>query len=316
MRPTALADVGSLANDQATSMVLSARERSCSVQSDSDSGSSCTTEYSWRRQVIEYPWAEPSFTVRSALLAPWRSSSPVTVCAPLPVPDAKRIACGQRGLSLFAALGHHQRLGEALKCPSALPNQRDRDGDRTPLHWCAARGHAGCVKKLLAAGADPELTDAAGRTAAALAKAAGYEALAFRIERGPPAADEKQVYEGVSPLSLHAALNQPTQLKREISEIEREISEIERQPRRIPSQRDCDGDRTPLHWAAARGNSHCAALLVAAGADVLATDRAGLTPASLAFSLRQWSTYAFLAEREREAGEARSSRQECEDDDA
>jgi len=119
----------------------------------------------------------------------------------------------------------------------------------------------------------------------------------------------------VSPLSLHAALNQPTQLKREISEIKREIGEIERQPRRIPSQRDCDGDRTPLHWAAARGNSHCAALLVAAGADVLATDRAGLTPASLAFSLRQWSTYAFLAEREREAGEARSSRQECEDDD-
>ena len=88
-----------------------------------------------------------------------------------------------------------------------------------------------------------------------------------------------QVYEGVSPLSLHAALNQPTQLKREISEIkreiseiEREISEIERQPRRIPSQRDCDGDRTPLHWAAARGNSHCAALLVAAGADVLASE--------------------------------------------
>jgi len=197
MRPTALADVGSLAsvrpgdgsiaNDQATSMVLSARESCSGRESDSDSGSSCTTEYSWRRQVIEYPWAEPSFTVCSVLLAPWRSSSPVTVYAPLPVPDAKRIACGQRGLSLFAALGDHQRLGEALKCPSALPNQRDRDGDRTPLHWCAARGHAGCVKKLLAAGADPELTDAAGRTAAALAKAAGYEALAFRSERGPTA---------------------------------------------------------------------------------------------------------------------------------
>mmetsp|Transcript_41536 Transcript_41536/g.134666 ORF Transcript_41536/g.134666 Transcript_41536/m.134666 type:complete len:234 (-) Transcript_41536:128-829(-) len=219
MRPTALADVGSLAsvrpgdgsiaNDQATSMVLSARESCSGRESDSDSGSSCTTEYSWRRQVIEYPWAEPSFTVCSVLLAPWRSSSPVTVYAPLPVPDAKRIACGQRGLSLFAALGHHQRLGEALKCarleaestrcskeytapfrahttttwgvpkpcmcasvrvwellpyargffpgaktcrrrcrapavrvvhsacrcPSALPNQRDRDGDRTPLHW-------------------------------------------------------------------------------------------------------------------------------------------------------------------------------------
>ncbi len=65
--------------------------------------------------------------------------------------------------------------------------------------------------------------------------------------------------------------------------------------------RDSDGDRYPLHWAAARGAIKCAEELVSAGADVRVTDRAGHTPASVAFAARQHATYAFLAEKEQKA---------------
>jgi len=74
----------------------------------------------------------------------------------------------------------------------------------------------------------------------------------------------------------------------------------------VPAQRgwnvrDSDGDRYPLHWAAARGAIKCAEELVGAGADVRVTDRAGHTPASVAFAARQHATYAFLAEQEQRA---------------
>ena len=74
----------------------------------------------------------------------------------------------------------------------------------------------------------------------------------------------------------------------------------------VPAQRgwnvrDSDGDRYPLHWAAARGAIKCAEELVGAGADVRVTDRAGHTPASVAFAARQHATYAFLTEQEQRA---------------
>ena len=50
-----------------------------------------------------------------------------------------------------------------------------------------------------------------------------------------------------------------------------------------PNARDPDGDRVPLHWAAARGHTKCAMVLLRAGADPQLTERAsGLTCSELA----------------------------------
>ena len=202
------------------------------------------------------------------------------------LPDSKRVTT-QRDLSLHAALGNITQLRVLLKRSDLSPNQRDHDGDRCPLHWAAARGHSRCVEVLLAAGANLEQTDASGHTAAALAAQAGHDALAFRMELGPPVKDEKHGYEGLNLISLHAALDQPAQLKQKLAVLS-------------PSLRDSDGDRFPLHWAAARGHAKCAEILIKANADVLCTNREGHTPASLAFASRQHATYKLLVAKEEE----------------
>ena len=61
--------------------------------------------------------------------------------------------------------------------------------------------------------------------------------------------------------------------------------------------RDADGDRYPLHWAAARGEARCAELLLGAGADASVKDAVGKTAAAVALALRQHATYALLASR-------------------
>lgn len=61
-----------------------------------------------------------------------------------------------------------------------------------------------------------------------------------------------------------------------------------------PNVRDADGDRLPLHWAAARGHVECVLLLLTKGADPLAVDGAGRTPAHLAFDLKQMDAVRIL----------------------
>merc|ERR1719408_337224 len=76
-----------------------------------------------------------------------------------------------------------------------------------------------------------------------------------------------------APLTTHAALNQPQQLRAVLAE------------GADPNLRDPDRDRVPLHWACARGNAKCALALIEAGAD--ATERelsSGLTCSELAAS--------------------------------
>ena len=48
------------------------------------------------------------------------------------------------------------------------------------------------------------------------------------------------------------------------------------------NRRDVDGDRSPIHWAAARGAITCAHMLIDAGADISALDANGETAADLA----------------------------------
>lgn len=106
---------------------------------------------------------------------------------------------GLTGLSLQAALGHAGQLEFLLNEPGATPNVVDRDGDRTPLHWAAARGHLKCVHLLLHAGVYTSATDAQGRSAEQLALQCGREC------HGHPTCTVPHV-------SFFASFNQPTRM--------------------------------------------------------------------------------------------------------
>lgn len=92
--------------------------------------------------------------------------------------------------------------------------------------------------------------------------------------RGKTHTDPKQVFEGLSELSVQCALNQPRQLKSLLAAINENAAAL--------NAKDSDGDRAPLHWAAARGHLRCINYLVSAGADTAIQDKDGRTPAELA----------------------------------
>jgi len=84
---------------------------------------------------------------------------------------------------------------------------------------------------------------------------------------------DKALFDGIheNAASVHSALNQPKQLE-----------QLLQWNSAAANQRDPDGDRRPLHWAAARGNTKCVELLLHAGADLRAVDATGQTAVQLA----------------------------------
>ena len=121
-----------------------------------------------------------------------RSRKPCTHTA-----DSKVVYEGLDGVNLHAALGHTNQLDTLLR-KGESPNAIERDGDRTPLHWAAARGHIKCVEHLLMAGASVSAVDCDGRTALILANEFGHGVAvratldcvaaseAARADRAPP----------------------------------------------------------------------------------------------------------------------------------
>ena len=189
-------------------------------------------------------------------------------------------------LSVHAAIGQASQLKMCLKthgCPHV--DMRDQDGDRAALHWAAARGRTRCAELLLEFGADHTLPDADGRTPLELAERYGHGTVAFVLRYGRPLKDPRCILEdsGITDASLHAALDQPGQLKHMLGRRSAD-----------PHARDADGDRTPLHWAAARGHVRCARVLLKAGASLDAPDSDGRTPEQLALTLRHAETYLLL----------------------
>jgi len=205
--------------------------------------------------------------------------------------DPKMVFEGLDGLSLQAALNEPARLKKLLSYLDVQSrgdiNQKDRDGDRAPLHWAAARGHLRCTRLLLEAGADANVLDNSGLTPARLALLAGQPQAADLIDHGVPLEDTKRVAAGLFGLSIHAALNQPTQLAQVLKRGGPRLGD--------PNRVDQDGDRRPLHWAAARGSMRCAKLLVEAGAEVGAPDASGKTAMALAADFNQLAMRAYLA---------------------
>ena len=98
--------------------------------------------------------------------------------------------------------------------------------------------------------------------------------------------DPKRVMEGLAGLSVHAALNQSKQMQYILSSFATTSEVLD--------EIDPDGDRTPAHWAAARGHVLCLDLLLKAGADITIRDAKGLTPLELARDLGQLQCVALL----------------------
>ena len=92
------------------------------------------------------------------------------------ISDPKQVYDGLDTVSLQAALGQSAALDHSLR-NGENANAIERDGDRVPLHWAAARGHLKCVELLLAAGAYPTAVDGSGRTAANLAMEFGHQSV-------------------------------------------------------------------------------------------------------------------------------------------
>jgi len=132
---------------------------------------------------------------------------------------------------LEAALKGHDECIEKLIAAGADPNVTTSDYfGRTPLHYAAIHGHDTCVRMLLSAGAAPNVTDNAGITP-----------LHYAIRRG------NAVWELIA---AGADVNA--------------------------------GSWTPLHSAAHEGNEVFVQMLVAAGSNPNAVDDEGRTPLQLA----------------------------------
>ena len=93
----------------------------------------------------------------------------------------------------------------------------------------------------------------------------------FSASSRPKNNDPKAMFEGLDGASVQAGLNHVNQL----------AVLLQRSPG-AANVRDADGDRRPLHWAAARGHVRCVQLLLRAGADTRAVDADGCTAADLA----------------------------------
>jgi hypothetical protein len=109
---------------------------------------------------------------------------------------------------------------------------------------------------------------------------AGLEGTASRQERLHK--DPKLVFEGIGQLSVQCALGQSKQVKALLNAMVK------------PDERDIDGDRFPIHWAVARGETKSLLLLLKAGASTDVRDADGRTPAELALACGQTMAYNMI----------------------
>ena len=215
--------------------------------------------------------------------------------------DPKQVTGEVKGLSLCVASNQLSQVRELLNLGHDV-NTVDADGDRAPLHWAAARGHRECIDLLLKAGADKTARDAEGRTPSELAVECDRSAIHDLLKYGAPREDSKKMTGTEGPVSMRCALGNPQELTSLLRAFEIEkrkrASELEKDPRLRQlfsvNKRDADGDRFPLHWAAARGSTACVNILIEAGANIGALDANGNTAAALAFQFNQRATHEVL----------------------
>jgi len=215
--------------------------------------------------------------------------------------DPKQVCEELVGLSLRAAFNQPKQLRGEIALGNNV-NKLDWDDDRTPLHWAAARGHREIVFILLEAGADRKARDKQGRTPAELALECDQPEIYKILNYGPPLEDKKKAtgYEGA--ISQLCMRNEPRELESMLRAYTVEKDERIREHISV-NRRDVDGDRSPIHWAAARGAITCAHMLIDAGADISALDANGETAADLAERLNQRAMHELLIQAAIDSGD-------------
>lgn len=150
------------------------------------------------------------------------------------------------------------------------------EGGRTLLHIAAQNGKAAICRLYLSAGIDPSKIDNAGRTAADMARLAGYASLSRSLENA--IAEHAAMSASVPSPGCHHPLNVNEQRALIAGHTEILVDLIS--GNRLDS-RNAKGD-APLHLAAAGGHLLLCSQLFEAGADTSSRNNNGQTPADMA----------------------------------
>ena len=171
-----------------------AAQQSLNAQAAPQRSATAEAESGWQAQTDASDQAGVPARARARVAAPAPAPFPESVQQPSAevrapaqgdemakpaAPAAQLSASPNLQLLAAAASGHVRAVQNALQ-QQANPNATDAAG-RTALMLAARAGHAAVVKRLLAAGADAGRSDAQGLTAADHANHAGYPALAATL---------------------------------------------------------------------------------------------------------------------------------------
>ncbi len=169
----------------------------------------------------------------------------------------------QRTLIEAVKAGDLPRVEQLIDAEPEIVNMRDTAFSATPLHWAALRGHLEVARYLLAKKADPGATNNDGETALAVAR---------RAKRQPMIA------------LLEAASSSPEALLFEAvrSGDDRQVQKLLAEDAQLARARDSSYGATALHWAALKGRVDIARMLLDAGADPAAKNKAGETAEDVA----------------------------------
>jgi ankyrin repeat protein len=170
----------------------------------------------------------------------------------------------------------------------ALASARDQEFGATALHWAALRGHAAVAGLLVASGADLGARNSAGETPEQVARRAKHPEIAeILVPRPGSGATPSAAAVGTGGVSIFDAAK--------IGAVAR-IREILSASPNLVSVRDTAFGATPLHWAALRGQSEAARVLLEKGADVAAVNNDGETPLEVARRAKRGNVEQLLTE--------------------
>jgi serine/threonine-protein phosphatase 6 regulatory ankyrin repeat subunit B len=174
---------------------------------------------------------------------------------------------GRTALMLAAGAGHVELLHKLLTAKADVNFTNDRGG--TALMYAATGGDPNSVELLLSHGASVNIKAANGWTAVTLASAKGYETIVKRLLNAGSDVNVADIY-GLTPL-MRAVSGQKLEVVRIL---------LDEKTLRI-NAKDDQGE-TALHYAAASGSMEMSHMLLNRGANVVAKDSAGRTPAKIA----------------------------------